>query len=354
MENDLILRAARGESVTRVPVWCMRQAGRYLPEFREVREEHEFFKVCRTPELACKVTLQPIDRFDLDASIIFSDILVIPQALGMEVQMIKGKGPVFPEPLNGPDDLKRLTTEVDVKSCLKYVYDAIALTREKLNGKVPLIGFAGAPWTLMVYMIEGGSSKTFSKAKRWLYLHPEASANLLQRLTDIIVKYLVEQVHAGAQLLQVFDSHAGELPEDLFLQYCYPYLNEIVTKVKAKLGAEKAVPMIVFAKGAHYAIEKLAQTEYDVIALDWQMDRKKARLLAPNKTLMGNLDPCALYAEKEVLERCVEKMIREFGTSRYIANLGHGMYPDMDPEHLRVFVDAVHKFSEKVISETKQ
>eukprot|EP00111_Clytia_hemisphaerica_P015611 TCONS_00046078-protein len=199
LKNDLLLKAARGEEVSRIPIWVMRQAGRYLPEFREVRLEHEFFKVCRTRELACEVTMQPLRRFDLDGSIIFSDILVVPQALGMTVEMVKGKGPVLPEPLVTPDDLKRLNREADVKEELKYVYEAITLTRKTIDGKVPLIGFAGAPWTLMVYMIEGGGSKTYSKAKSWLYKYPEESRDLLNLLSTFIVDYLVEQVKAGAQ-----------------------------------------------------------------------------------------------------------------------------------------------------------
>lgn len=352
MKNDLLLRAARGEPVSRTPIWVMRQAGRYLPEFREVRLEHEFFEVCRSPELACKVTMQPLLRFDLDASIIFSDILVVPQALGMEVQMIKGKGPVLPEPLVTPDDLKRLNRSADVKTELKYVYDAITLTRTTINGQCPLIGFAGAPWTLMVYMIEGGSSKTYSKAKSWLYKYPEASRDLLNLLSKFIVDYLVEQVKAGAQMVQVFDSHAGELPKSLFVSFILPCLKEIGIKVKEKLGP-LAVPMILFAKGAHYAFNEINETNYDVIALDWTMDVEAARKAYPNKTLMGNMDPCALYADKDVIDQQAKELVEKFGTTRHIANLGHGMYPDMDPSHLEAFINGVHKHSEELISQKK-
>lgn len=354
MKNDIILRAARGEIVSRVPVWAMRQAGRYLPEFREVRLQHEFFDVCRNPELACEVTLQPIRRFDLDASIIFSDILVIPQAFGMKVDMIKGKGPVFEEPLIDPDDMeKRLNFSCKVKDDLKYVYDAITLTRKNLEGKVPLIGFAGAPWTLMVYMIEGGASKTYSKAKSWLYKYPNESKRLLQSLTDAIVDYLVQQVYAGAQLLQVFDSHAGALSEEFFNNFCLPYIKSIAKQVKSKLGAKHAVPMIIFAKDAHYALSSLSDSEYEIIALDWTINRQHARKVLPDKVLMGNLDPCAMYSSFDDLEGHVKKMIEEFGCTKYIANLGHGMYPDMDPEHMNVFVNSVHKHSEDFISRTK-
>ena len=203
MKNDLILRAAFGERVERIPVWIMRQAGRYLPEFREARAEHDFFRVVQTPELACKVTLQPIDRFPLDAAIIFSDILVVPQALGMEVLMVPGKGPTFPQPLMVPADLDKLNQDVDVNQALVYVMQAITLTRQRLDGRVPLIGFSGAPWTLLSYMIEGGGSNTQSRAKKWLYVYPEASKKLLQMLTRVICDYLVAQVEAGAQMLQV-------------------------------------------------------------------------------------------------------------------------------------------------------
>lgn len=353
LKNDIILRAARGEPVPRVPVWVMRQAGRYLPEFQEVRKEHEFFQVCRTPALACEVTLQPLKRFDLDAAIIFSDILVIPQALGLKVDMVKGKGPVFEEPLLDPVDMQqRLNFNVDVKKDLQYVYDAITLTRKTLEGKVPLIGFSGAPWTLMVYMIEGGASKTYSKAKRWLYMYPTESHKLLSLLTNTVVDYLVEQVRGGAQLLQVFDSHAGCLSEEYFNKFSLPYLKEIANKVKTRIAGQYDVPMIVFAKDAHYGLDSLNDTEYDVVALDWTISRSVARNALPNKTLMGNLDPCAMYSSFNDLDAHVGSMVKEFGCKRYIANLGHGMYPDMDPEHMEVFVNAVHKHSEDLIKGT--
>ncbi|XP_071492479.1 uroporphyrinogen decarboxylase-like [Diadema antillarum] len=351
LKNDLILRAARGEKTERVPVWLMRQAGRYLPEFREMRAEHQFFTVCQTPALACEVTLQPIRRFELDAAIIFSDILVIPQALGLTVEMIPGKGPSFPEPLVSPDDLSRLNTSVDVGQALGYVFEAITLTRKELQGKVPLIGFSGAPWTLMAYCIEGGGSNTYSKAKKWLYTQPAASHTLLQTLTRTIVDYLVGQVEAGAQLLQVFDSHAGSLGYDMFCKFCLPYLQQIAREVKEKLRAKSVepVPMIVFAKGANYAVAELAQSGYDVMSLDWDIQPQVARSLAgQDVTLQGNLDPCALYSSKEEIREYVAQMLTRFGTQRYIANLGHGIYPDFNPEHVGTFIDAVHQHSERM------
>jgi uroporphyrinogen decarboxylase len=350
LENDTILRAARGEKTEFVPVWAMRQAGRYLPEFREVRQHHDFFSICRTPELACEITMQPIRRFNLDAAIIFCDILVIPQALGMEVIMAPGEGPVFPTPLEKPADIKLLKADVDVNTELKYVFDAITLTRLNLRGKVPLIGFAGAPWTLMAYMIEGKGSKTQSKAKRWLYQHPYESHELLAILTKVIVEYLVEQVKAGAQMLQVFDTSAGYLPQNIFEQFAQPYLLQIAKDVKQKLRdqAIEPVPMVVFAKDAHYALEALGKSRefYDVVSLDWTIDPKKARqAVAPDVTLQGNLDSCALYGDADYIDGLVSDMVAQFGTKNYIANLGHGMYPDFRPDALNTFVNAVHKHS---------
>ncbi|KAM6948485.1 uroporphyrinogen decarboxylase [Aplochiton taeniatus] len=347
LKNDVFLRAARGEDTPHVPVWCMRQAGRYLPEFRESRAGKDFFETCRSPEACCELTLQPLRRFPLDAAIIFSDILVVPQALGMDVQMVAGKGPTFTEPLKEPEDLQLLRPSVDVEKELGYVFRAITLTRHRLEGKVPLIGFTGAPWTLMAYMIEGGGSTTHSKAKRWLYRHPEASHLLLRMLTDVIVKYLLGQVAAGAQALQVFESHAGCLGSDEFKEFSLPYLRDIARKVKEKLKESgQDVPMIVFAKDGHYALEDLSQSHYDVVSLDWKIDPRLARERTGGKvSLQGNMDPCALYAPKERISEIVKKMLDGFGTRGYIANLGHGMYPDMDPESVGAFVEAVHHHS---------
>ena len=350
LKNDLVLRAAQGQPLEKTPVWIMRQAGRFLPEFRKVREEHDFFTVCRTPELACQVTLQPIDRFDglLDASIIFSDILVVPQAMGLEVQMLKGSGPHFPEPLKTPQDLSRLESNVDVDAKLSYVYEAITLTRTKLNGRVPLFGFVGAPWTLMAYMIEGGGSKTLSKAKTWLFKYPEASHILLQRITDVVVDFLIGQVKAGAQLLQVFESWGGELSPDDFNQFSLPYLKQIATRVKAGLiSFDLSVPMSVFARGSFYALEDLSSLDYDIISLDWCIDPVQARVRTQNKIcLQGNADPSILYGSPESIRAHVEKMLPKFGTKQlYIANLGHGMYPDHDPEHLRAYLEAIRDVS---------
>ncbi len=345
LENDLFLRAARGESTERAPVWIMRQAGRYLPEYRALRAEEAFFDVCRTPELAAEVTLQPIERFPLDAAIIFSDILVVPQAMGMSVQIVKGDGPRFDEPLQGPDDLQRLV-DPDVQTELGYVFDALTLTRKRLRGRVPLIGFCGGPWTLMAYMIEGSGSKTFSRAKSWLFRHPSAAHELLDRLADILIEYLVAQIDAGAQAVQVFDSWAGLLGPDEYETFMVPSLQRIGRELATQ---RPGTPRIVFARGAHHALDALAEAEFDVIGLDWTIRPSEARRIVGGRAvLQGNLDPCVLYAEPAVIRREVLRMLTEFGPTGHVANLGHGMNPDHDPERAGVFIDAVHDISEEL------
>ncbi|XP_058979584.1 uroporphyrinogen decarboxylase-like isoform X2 [Musca domestica] len=345
LKNDNVLKAARGEPVDRVPVWVMRQAGRYLPEFQEVRKEHDFFTVCRTPELACEVTMQPLRRFDLDASIIFSDILVIPQAFGMTVEMHPGVGPVFPEPLQTPADLAKLKPEGAVER-LSYVGDAITMMRHMLDGKVPLLGFTGAPWTLMGYMIEGGGSKTMSKAKAWLKNYTDDSKKLLDMLASSIVDYLEMQVKAGAQMVQVFESSAEHLSKEEFLTWCAPYLKDIASKLKQRLSEQNIplVPMTIFAKGAGHSLAEQATFGYDVISLDWTVDPEEARKqVGPNITLQGNLDPQDLYKTPEEIRELATTMVRKFGKTRYIANLGHGITPQTPIVSMEVFVDAVHK-----------
>mmetsp|Transcript_18973 Transcript_18973/g.41180 ORF Transcript_18973/g.41180 Transcript_18973/m.41180 type:complete len:425 (+) Transcript_18973:78-1352(+) len=353
--NDILLRAARGEEVERVPVWMMRQAGRYLPEFRELRKSFDFFTMCQTPELACEVTLQPLERFKtLDAVIVFSDILVIPQAMGMEVQMCPGKGPVFPQPLAGPEDMARLNFRPNMEKTLGYVYDVVNLTRQRVDGRVPVIGFSGAPFTLMGYMIEGGGSRNLSKAKSWLLNHPKDSHRLLQGITDIIVEYVVGKVRAGAQLLQIFESNAGDMGPYLFEEFSFPYLCQIATRVKAELKSQNlpVVPMTVFARRVDYegSLEKLADSDYDVVGLDWGIKPESARrrIDRSKASVQGNLDPCTLYASPERIRSEVGRMLKGFGTKGYIANLGHGMLPDHSPEHAHAFIKAVQELSSEM------
>ncbi|KAL0949182.1 hypothetical protein HGRIS_009260 [Hohenbuehelia grisea] len=347
LKNDLTLRAARGEQTEHAPVWVMRQAGRYLPEFREVRASHEFFEVCRTPTLAAEVTLQPIRRYSglLDASIIFSDILVVPQAMGMEVLMTPG--PFFPDPLNTPEDVKKLSPTVDVHKELQYVFDAITLTRKELKGEVPLFGFTGAPWTLFAYMVEGGGSKTFQKAKTWIFKYPEESKALLMRIADVCVDYVVGQVKAGAQLIQVFDSWAGELSPHDFALFSLPTLQHISTNVRSRLAAENipVPPLVLFAKGANHALATLAESSgYDVLGVDWCIDPAEAcRLVGDKVALQGNMDPNLLYAGRDAIESAVKRMCDGFRQGKnkkgWIANLGHGITPGVDPEDLRWFLE---------------
>jgi uroporphyrinogen decarboxylase len=318
------------EVLTRVP------AGRYLPEYHEAKGTKDFFECCRNPETASTITLQPIERFAglIDAAIIFSDILVIPQAMGMEVIMVDKKGPHFPSPLSSPEDQQYkdvLARDVDVSKELDYVYKAITLTRQKLNGRVPLIGFCGAPWTLFCYMTEGGGSKIFKEVKTWIYKHPKETKALLEKITTLCVEYLALQVQAGAQMIQVFDSWAGELSPSSFKDFSLPYLVRIADELPERLKSKglKPVPMTVFAKGAWYALEDLCKTNYNVIGLDWLHDPTTTYAIARKygKTVQGNADPGVLYGGHEAITKVVEEMVNGFGKGKqgWIVNLGHGI-----------------------------
>ncbi|KAI1805992.1 uroporphyrinogen decarboxylase [Daldinia bambusicola] len=358
LTNDLILRTARGEDVERAPIWIMRQAGRYLPEYHEAKGNRDFFECCRDPEVASTLTLQPIERFAglLDASIIFSDILVVPQALGMVVEMVDKKGPHFPDPLQSPDDgqySKVLNKKVDVAAELDYVYKAITLTRKKLNGRVPLIGFCGAPWTLFCYMVEGGGTKLFIQSKKWIYRHPEESKALLQKISEVCVEYLALQVQAGAQLIQVFDSWAGELSPSTFKKFSEPYLAYIsqnLPKRLAELGLER-VPMIVFPKGANFALDSVCDLGYDVVGLDWQIDPAEAVKVRGNRRIVfqGNADPGVLYGTKASITETVEEMVKGFGGGKkgWIANLGHGITPLVNPEDLKFYLQEIQRLTSR-------
>ncbi|KAF2754256.1 uroporphyrinogen decarboxylase [Pseudovirgaria hyperparasitica] len=356
LKNDLILRTAKGERVERPPMWVMRQAGRYLPEYHEAKGNRDFFECCRSPEIASTLTLQPIERYAglVDAAIIFSDILVIPQAMGMEVVMVDKKGPHFPNPLKSPEDGQYgevMDRDVDVKKELDYVYKAITLTRQKLQGRVPLIGFCGAPWTLMSYMIEGGGSKMFIQVKTWIYKYPEESKRLLDKIARLCVEYLAEQVIAGAQMIQVFDSWAGELSPSAFKTFSMPYLTYIADNLPPRLIelGQPVVPMTVFAKGAWYALEDLCKTNYNTIGLDWLHAPAEAYQVAKkyNKVLQGNADPGVLYGGKAAITAAVEEMVHGFegGKQGWIANLGHGITPFVKPDDLLHYFQEIHRLS---------
>ncbi|KAL9060186.1 MAG: hypothetical protein Q9162_000800 [Coniocarpon cinnabarinum] len=354
LKNDLLLRTARNEPVDRAPCWAMRQAGRYLPQYHVEKGSRDFFECCRNPEVASNLTIQPIDEFGelLDAAIIFSDILVIPQALGMDVQMVDKVGPQFPAPLKSPQDLqftRVLTKSVDVREELGYVYDAITLTRTKLKGRVPLYGFCGAPWTLLCYMVEGGGTKTFEKSKRWINTYAAESKKLLQKLAEVCVEHLARQVEAGAQIVQVFDSWAGELSPADFKEFALPYLEIIAERLPVRLRELEceAAPMTVFAKGAWYALEDLCRTKYDVVGLDWGHDPAEAYQVAQKhgKVVQGNLDPGVLYGSEDNLRTKTAQMAQGFGRGKkgWICNLGHGVTPSVNKEMLRAYFDEVHK-----------
>lgn len=338
IKNDLILRTLRGEETERTPVWMMRQAGRYLPEYIKLREKYSFFERCQTPQLACEITLQPVDIVGVDAAILFSDILVVPQAMGMEVQLIEKQGPVLPAPIKAAHDLQRIYIP-DVQEKLGYVFDAIKLIKQELNGRVPLIGFAGAPWTLLCYMVQGKGSKTFDEAKAFCYQQPQLAHNLLQMITDTTIAYLKGQVAAGADLLQVFDSWGGLLSKKDFEIFSLQYIRQIVTALKDE------VLTIIFAKGAWGSLSEMAATGAQGLGIDWCIEPQVARGFAGNGiTLQGNFDPAKLLSPIPQIQKEVKEMLRNFGPGRHIANLGHGILPNVPVDHARVFVDTVKEF----------
>jgi uroporphyrinogen decarboxylase len=341
IKNDLLLRAACGEQTERTPVWLMRQAGRILPEYRALRARLSGFKeLVETPDLAAEVTIQPVDALDVDAAIIFSDILVVPEAMGLTYEMIEARGPLFPETIKTAQDVARMRV-ADPEEHLGYVLEAIRVTKRALNGRVPLIGFAGAPWTILAYMVEGHGSKTFSKARRMLYTNPALAHELLRKITDTTIAYLRAQVQAGANLIQVFDSWAGILPPAHYAEFSTRYIAEICAAIPE-------VPVTVFAKGAFWAVGDFAQLPCRTIGLDWNQDPRAVRPLVGDKTLQGNLDPCALYGTREQVRQATIQMLDQFGPYHHIANLGHGVYPDTDPDNVRVFIDTVKEYSVKM------
>ena len=340
LQNDLLLKALRLETLDRPPVWMMRQAGRYLPEYMALRRKYDFFTRVQTPELACEITLQPIDIIGVDAAILFSDILVVPQAMGLEVNMEEGRGPWLPSPVQDASDLKRLNAE-EAAEKLSYVYDAIRLTRRALNGRVPLIGFAGAPFTLLCYMVDGGGSKTFSKTMAFCATFPDVAQALLRSITVVTIDYLIAQAHAGADVIQVFDSWSGLLDEHAYSQLSHPWLSMIAEAVAPH------APVILFPKGSNHALPLLSQTQgVSAIGIDWTLDPAQARQLTAGRVaLQGNFNPQWLHHSPAQIRQEVTAMIDAFGTHGYIANLGHGITPDVPVDHARAFVNAVKEYS---------
>lgn len=346
LQNDLYLRALRREKTERTPVWLMRQAGRYLPEYRKVRAQAgDFMTLASTPEMACEVTIQPLERFPLDAAIIFSDILTIPDAMGLGLYFETGEGPKFKNPITSSKQI--IDLPIPEAEDLQYVMDAIALTTKTLNGRVPLIGFSGSPWTLLTYMIENGGSKTYAKSKALLYKTPELAHQLLDKLAQSIVKYLIGQIQSGASAVQVFDSWGGVLSPADFQQFSLKYMQQIVDGLKtAGFGN---TPIILFSKGANQSLTALSQTGCHALGLDWTIDISQAQKLTGNGVaLQGNLDPATLYAPDDFIDNAVKNVINEFGDQPgHVFNLGHGMQPDMQPEKVAVLVDAVRKHSSR-------
>ena len=346
LKNDLLLRALKQQDTDRTPVWVMRQAGRYLPEYRKVRKKAgDFMTMAQNPEMVCEVTLQPLKRFPLDAVIIFSDILTIPDAMGLGLYFVTGEGPKFKKPITSENDVDNLPS-IDINQDLKYVMDGIALTSKTLDEAVPLLGFCGSPWTLLTYMVEGGSSKNFAKAKAFLLNQTNAAHKLLQKITDTSIDYLNAQIESGANAVQVFDSWGGALSPEMYQVFSLDYMQQIVSGVKSK---NPDVPVILFSKGVQYNLTKMADTGANCLGVDWTTDLSMARELTQGKVaLQGNLDPCVLYADDDVIEGEVQKVLSSFGKGNgHIFNLGHGMHPDMQPEKLGVMINAVKKYSKK-------
>ncbi len=339
-DTALFLRACAGEATERPPVWMMRQAGRYLPSYRAVRARSDFLTMVRTPELAVEVTLQPVEEMGVDAAIIFSDILVIPEAMGLPLTVDEGVGPRFGSTVRSDADLARLTDPL-AEGRLEYVLDGLRLARRELDGRVPLIGFAGAPWTLAAYMIEGQGTKSFSVAKRLLAAEPARAHRLLGLLADAVGRFLVAQVQAGAQAVQLFDSWAGALAPEDYRTFALPYLAQA-----ARLAGSAGAPVIVFSPGAGWALEEMREaTQADVIGVDWHTRATDARQrLGAEQALQGNFDPCWLYAEPAEIRRRTERMLRGMGGGPHIANLGHGILPDTPVAHARAFIDTVREF----------
>jgi uroporphyrinogen decarboxylase len=339
LKNDLLLKALRKEKVSRPPVWMMRQAGRYLPQYQVLKSKYGFFERVQNPELACEITLQPVDIIGVDAAIIFSDILVIPQALGMTVLMEEGKGPLLPNTISNKKDVEQLD-ENSIEEKLKYVLDALTLTKRELNNRIPLIGFAGAPFTLLCYMVEGKGSKGFEKAKSFCFTQPELAHLLLSKITRATISYLKAQVKAGADTVQVFDSWSGLLSPSDFDVFASPYLIQI-----AEALAPHA-PVILFPKGSSYALRSLSSNKnVSGIGIDWGIQPNAARREAQNNVaLQGNFDPAKLMMSPNEIKKEVAKMIKEFGVQSYIANLGHGILPHIPVDNAKAFVDAVKEY----------
>ena len=346
LQNDRMIRALLRQEVDVTPIWIMRQAGRYLPEYRATRAQAgSFMALCQTPELACEVTLQPLERFALDAAILFSDILTIPDAMGLGLSFTEGEGPRFAKPVRSAVDIDRLGV-IDPEAELAYVTDAVRLIRHELDGRVPLIGFAGSPWTLATYMVEGSSSRDYALVKGLLYDQPQ----LMHRLLDVTARsasaYLNAQIAAGAQIVMIFDTWGGILTPTLYREFSLHYMTQIVSELQREADGQ-SIPVILFTKGGGQWLEAIADSGCDAAGVDWTTDLADARQQVANRiALQGNLDPCVLYAQPERIRAAVAQVLADFGPGAgHVFNLGHGIHPSIDPQHVEILVDAVHEFS---------
>lgn len=358
MKNDNFLRATLFQEVDYTPVWIMRQAGRYLPEYRKVREGvKDFLDLCKNPELATEVTMQPLRRFDLDAAILFSDILTIPDAMGLGLYFSEGEGPKFTNPISEDKHIINIK-QPDVYSDLKYVLDTVKSIKSELKNNIPLIGFSGSPFTLATYMIEGGSSKNFSKIKSWLYQNPKMSHILLEKLTKAVSDYLLAQIESGVDAVQIFDTWGGILSTDFYVEFSLNYMEKIIKNIKAQYPD---IPVILFTKNSGLWLDKIARLndKPNVIGLDWTCDIDLARNIIDDNSngakisIQGNLDPCVLYADKKTVRKeainVLDKYVEVNSTIKgHIFNLGHGIHPTIDPDNVKVLVDTVHEYSSKI------
>jgi len=338
IQNDLFLRALKGETVERPPVWMMRQAGRYLPDFMKLKEKYDFFTRCQTPELATEITVMPIEQIGTDAAILFSDILVVLQAMNIEVEMKAEVGPWIPTPIRSEKELNEVIVP-DAQVALGYVIDAVKMTKQALNNKVPLIGFAGSPWTLLCYAVQGQGSKNFDIAKAFCFSQPELAHRLLQMITDTTIDYLKAKVAAGVDAVQLFDSWGGLLSPEDYNIFSWPYIQQIVTALKDD------IPVIVFGKGCWFALHDMAKSGASALGVDWTCSARNARYLSGGQiTLQGNFDPSRLLSPIPTIKSEVKKMIDSFGKDRYVVNLGHGILPNIPVDHAQAFVDAVKEY----------
>jgi len=349
LKNDRYIRALLKQPVDTTPVWIMRQAGRYLPEYRATRKAAgSFLDLCKNPELACEVTMQPLRRFDLDAAILFSDILTIPDAMGLGLYFSEGEGPKFERPLRTEADINKLFSP-DPSDELRYVTDAVSLIRSELDGKVPLIGFSGSPWTLATYMVEGGGSKDYRHVKGMMYDAPHLLHKILETTAIAVADYLNAQIHAGAQSLMIFDTWGGVLTPSAYKEFSLQYMQQIVDKLDRNYEGQ-TIPITLFTKGGAQWLESIADTGCDAVGLDWTITLAEAKARIGNKVaLQGNMDPCVLYASPDSIKRTAKEIITEFGAdSGHVFNLGHGIHPTMNPDHLGALVDAVHQYGAEI------